>query len=120
MKNIYLLFTVLMTSAVFSCCTTNKTNREELSTVNVSLSENRETIVLNDIASKVKYVSLETHDSLLIGEIADVVKKDRHYFISDGKVLYKFNADGKLAGQISKKGKGPYNEISRYANISAT
>lgn len=105
MKNINLLSVLMLSILLLGCGTDKKKNG--FSTLEVSISGSRRNIILNDIASKIRYIPLETNDSLIIGEIVKVIKKDNYYFISDATALYKFDQNGKLAGYINKKGNGP-------------
>ena len=71
---------------------------------------------LSDYVSDVKYVPLETNDSVLIGSILQICCEDekiliRNYSSFSNNDCYLFDTNGKFCNKIGLKGQGPYDFI---------
>jgi hypothetical protein len=67
-----------------------------------------EEVPLEDFASSVKKVQLETNDSILIGEIYKVFETDEFFIVMHLFRISVFDKDGKYLNDISHKGQGPH------------
>ena len=98
-----LLFIVLL--LISTCQTANK--NETAAELNIDLNEAKPTINLNDIASDLNFVRLQTQPGFLIGNIRNIiiekniyVQNFRNIFVFDihGNPLYKIDAAGRSEG----------------------
>ena len=63
---------------------------------------------LSDYVSEIKYIPLETNDSVLIGEIRQINYENEKILIGDHTGnCYLFNNNGKFIRKIGKRGQGP-------------
>lgn len=92
--------------------------------------ENKKEINVSEVASEIKYVSLETTpDCLLKEDIFDVTLVGDYLFVCDYFNLYQFTSEGKFIRKIGKAGQGPgeytesmlgvcYDEVKKEAFLS--
>jgi hypothetical protein len=71
---------------------------------------------LSDLnVTEIKYVSLETNDSLLINHIRKIVVSGSNIFITDyNSTFYRYGKDGNLKNSFNRKGKGPKEYTDSY------
>lgn len=68
---------------------------------------------LSKYASSIKYVPLETSDSILINRISDIQYENGNIIINDNdEKVYRFNSSVKFCNMIGKRGNGPGEFIS--------
>lgn len=77
----------------------------------VELLLNKKTIGLNQIATKVEYIQLETTKDCLIGPDPNYYFTDSLIFVVQLDAVYKFSIRGKFLGKVASSGRGP-NEIA--------
>lgn len=101
---------------LLSSCFSHEKKRGDANAMELSLLMNNvlEKVKLSDIASSVKCISLETNDSVLIGDIVRIIRTDEFVYVADRNTLFKFDNEGKVAALLQKSGFGP----DEYANIS--
>ncbi|MDR1332411.1 MAG: 6-bladed beta-propeller [Tannerella sp.] len=73
-----------------------------------------EDVPIEDFASSIRRVQLETNDDILISNISNVLETDEFFIVSHASRLSVFDKDGKYMNDISSKGQGPheFNDIS--------
>ncbi len=101
-------------SVLYSCSRENKPNHDDLEIY--PLKEKMSEIKLNQLFSKFDFISLETTDKALIGNISKLIVNGDNIFILDNsqaKTIFIFNTSGKFIRNIGKIGKGP----GEYTNI---
>jgi len=79
--------------------------------------ENKKSIMLSDIASNVRYISLETDSNCLIGSWPEYHFSDEFIFVSNSNHVLVFDYNGKFITKIGTKGKGPQ-EIDQVETVS--
>ena len=89
-----------------SVCQYNKDNSENIT--EIDLTENyKDTIIkLEDFASDIKLVRLETNENSLFGHFRGHIGK-KHIIIIGWEKILQFSGDGKFICVIAEKGKGP-------------
>jgi hypothetical protein len=118
----------ILTFQIIFGCKNNKTEIE--SSIDVfditSALGKTEPVVLSDIASKVKYIRLQSDSTCFIGKIRipfneNVKFIDNKFFISDrsNMSIIAFNKDGSFIKKYGKKGRGPgeYIDITDFTFI---
>jgi hypothetical protein len=87
----------------------SKANPDKFFQINYeNLLKKKETINLNQIASNVEYVKLETKDECLLwGGLKKYLFTDNFIFISNKDHILKFSRDGKFINKIGAPGRGP-------------
>ena len=107
-------FFVLFTLVLFSSCSYHKNEGSSVEELSLSMNNVLESVKLSDIASSVKCISLETNDSLLIGDIVKVVQTEEFIYVADRNALFKFDNNGTVVTSLRKSGPGS----DEYTNIS--
>ncbi len=105
---------LLIISVLYSCTRENKANLDNLEIY--PLREKKREIKLNQLFSNFDFISLETTDEAIIGNISKLIFNDDNIFILDNsqaKKIFIFNTNGKFIRTIGKIGKGP----GEYTNI---
>ena len=108
MRNLYYLFVV--TSLFFSCTGKQQEKNHDKTVISViGVIGAGEILNLSDFAQSVKYIPLETNDSVLVGNIEDLVWEENHISLYDFQTrqCYLFDAKGCFKRNIGKKGLGP-------------
>lgn len=95
------LFTILVTSC------TNKTNTPQC-IIEESNIENYGTDKLSNTFSNIEFITLETNDDCLLGEIDVIKKRNGKYYIQSGRnALHVFDEKGNFIQKVGKLGEGP-------------
>lgn len=81
------------------------------------LLEQKNTIKLSQLATKVEYIQLETNENCLIDNNAKYFFSDGFIFVRNRDHILKFSSDGKFIKQIGTPGRGP-GEINSIHNVS--
>lgn len=68
-----------------------------------------EILCLSDYAKSIEYIPLETNDSILVGDIEDVIYENGHIILYDfqSKLCMIFNENGSYKTRLGRKGHGP-------------
>lgn len=73
---------------------------------------------ISEISDEVKYIPLQSGDSILIGKIKKIIVRDGVYYIWDNlsETIFCFNSEGKFISKICKQGEAPdeYPRISHF------
>lgn len=92
-------------------------NRGDTTFYRIPVYEGLESSSFSDVkndADSICYISLETTDSCLIGQVYKIVRWADFYYISDlSQNLYLFTDSGKFVRRIGRQGKGP----EEYTNL---
>ena len=108
-KNIcYSVF--LLTLSLFSCSSNKgEVGAGGVEVVDIEASINNFSIVkLSDYASDIRYIPLETSDSILIGGISHVMyERETIYILDHSGKIHLFDETGKYRKSFSRKGRGP-------------
>jgi len=75
-----------------------------------------EMLNLSQYITEIKYISLETNDSVLVSDIYQVICENEKILIDDGN-CYLFDNDGKFSCTIGQRGQGP-DEYHYIAHVS--
>ncbi|MDR2907569.1 MAG: 6-bladed beta-propeller [Bacteroidales bacterium] len=105
MRTLNLIFILVLIQLV-SCSTT----RGQLDGTVVKMADiPQKNIVMDDVFCDFEYVSLETTEQSLFGDVNKLIVHDQTYFILDyfTKKLYVFREDGSFSHTIGKVGEGP-------------
>ena len=80
--------------------------------------ETDETLEFSAIVDSIKYIPLETNDSVLLGNKAYIAYGDSNdIFIKNNKLIYRFDTNGRFKNTIGRIGNGP-GEFNLIQNIS--
>ena len=80
--------------------------------------ETDETLEFSAIVDSIKYIPLETNDSVLLGNKAYIAYGDSNdIFIKNNKLIYRFDTNGRFKNTIGRIGNGP-GEFNLIHNIS--
>ena len=107
MKLKYLLWLSTFAIVCFSffCCTSQKSDKNELIQINVSATYSDKEIMLEEVAD-IEYLQLELNDDYLFATEPHIVTSDMIILSQDGEVLI-FSRDGKPILKFNHKGNGP-------------
>jgi hypothetical protein len=72
---------------------------------------NKKTIGLNQIATNVEYVQLETNGDCILAQNPNYYFTDSLIFVAQEEAVFKFTIKGKFQGKVASNGRGP-NEIT--------
>ena len=100
--------------AILTSCHSQDVTDSSITTINISTENTSNEISSTQILSSIECISLETNDTILIGEICKIIIKDDFYYIADTYAIYKFNSKGNIEAVINCLGPGP----NEYAGIS--
>ena len=105
MKHYYLLILTLLISGCWS---------DKAKEINrISINENElDAILIDNIFSDYKFISLEETDSSLVGAIRKIVLKNDVIYVSAGGRLFQFTTTGKHLRTLDRYGRGPEEYIS--------
>lgn len=113
-KNIFILLFII----IYSC---QKSNSGNENTIVVNLSESldkREKLNLSVIASRIKYIPLESSEECWISNIFQIKLTNKHIYVLDDiqNTLFQFDLNGKFKRKIGRRGNGPdeYNQLSNF------
>lgn len=106
------LFIYLFVLLLASC--THKEVQNALNRMETTIPSTQASINLSEFASSVKCIPLAAQDSVAIGELLQVVVRDKFVYATDGTSLYKFSLAGDLVSVVSHKGSSPI----EYVNVS--
>ncbi|WP_302783948.1 6-bladed beta-propeller [Bacteroides fluxus] len=98
--------TIIYVFVVFLMITSCTENTKKTGKYPDLVNEAVDTIYYSQFVDSIKYISLETTDTCLIGEIADVQMSGEHIFVLDIRMqtVGIFSKDGKYQGKIFHKG----------------
>lgn len=112
MKNLYLcMYTFLIQCIcllllILCACQNNDKNTVQIIKVGENL-RHFKPFKLSEICSDLEYISLESPENRMVGQIKYLDITDRYIVIFDWKKCLLFNRSGKFLRQISKMGRGP-------------
>jgi hypothetical protein len=117
-KKKYYQFLIVLAVIVFTSCKSRESKySEDEPILNIDvrngLNQKDNEFFLSDFANNIKYIPLETNDSCLLSNISYLCLTQENIFISDTKVLYQFDENGRFIRQIGKIGRGPGEHGSR-------
>lgn len=109
MKNLFLLIAVVV---VLAACSV-RDGGDELQVIPVVEHLKKvEEVPVEEFGKSVKYVQLETTDSILVGNISKIFMADDKLFILDYNSCMVFDLDGKYLFNVGRKGEGPEEYMS--------
>ena len=102
-----LLFLFSLLLLTYSC--SNKQVNSDITVIDfVSGLNNPRIVDLNEIATDIEYIPLETTDGALIGKYPTIsIGNNRIYVVSDRKMVKIFDAKGNYLFTFNKRGRGP-------------
>lgn len=100
----------LLTLSFISC--THPVQESSLKKWDVSFASAIPSIRLSEFASSVECIPLAVRDSVIMGELMQVVIKDSFIYAADRASVYKFSLSGDLMAMISHKGNAPTEYVS--------
>lgn len=108
---------VLLCGTLAGCQMTPTKNADDTvcRTIDISATLDREPepVRLSEWAKSVRFVPLETNDSILLtANLAQIILHDDHLIIFDGKNVYLFNMEGRFIRKIGNRGEGPEDYLS--------
>ena len=100
-------FVIFFTCLIVSC--NNKKDALLLNVIPLASSVGKyKTLNLSDYATEIRYIPLETNDSVLVGARPRICYENGHIFISEAlHNCYLFDNDGKFCHKIGQRGQGP-------------
>jgi hypothetical protein len=102
------IFLIVLLSALFCACSKNKRFRD-VSIIRLSdVVGQYEVLNLSDYVDSIQYVLLETNDTVLISDIAQIAFENNHIIINDKYNACKiFNRSGDFLHSLGSRGQGP-------------
>ncbi len=110
MKNIVVLGLAVVVCGLMSCAG-SKGSDEKVAILSIQQTVT-DVMPLSQVFADIRYVPLETKDSLLIDRITKVIHRDSYVYVADRANVYRFSMTGVLSGQINKQGQGPDEYVS--------
>src|SRR3989339_893335 len=110
LKKIICYSVFLLTLSLFSCSSNKgEVGAGGVEVVDIEASINNFSIVkLSDYASDIRYIPLETSDSILIGGISNVMyERETIYILDHSGKIHLFDKTGRYQKSFSRKGRGP-------------
>jgi hypothetical protein len=89
------------------CNSPGSTDSQGITELAVSFSVDAEEMNVSEFAESVELVPLATADDLLLGEYSRIICMGELIYITDSKIIYRFDRNGELTGRISRQGEGP-------------
>lgn len=117
MKSSFGILVIILVSfwsniALGQAITTSSKNPDSFFRINYEeLLLNKKTIGLNQIATNVEYIQLETNDDCVIAQNPNYYFTDSLIFVAQEKSVFKFSIKGKFLGKVASNGRGP-NEVA--------
>lgn len=119
MKQITLIFIVVINLLILSDCESIKENPNSVKIIDVekSITENS-SINLQQASTSVDYIPLETNENCILGDAIEAIIINKHILViskMSNPGLFLFDLDGKFIRKLGKRGKGP----GEYGNIGS-
>ena len=108
-KNVLLLFATLCVA----CGSVQKNDISAIDLIDHKFLELSD-ISLSDISESIRFIPLETNDSILVGRVLNVRLESDKLYVSDYNGIFVFDQNGKFLNTIGSKGRGPKEYISLY------
>lgn len=106
---VQLCFTIVTLSILWSCNSDSGSNSQRIEVIDIEEAlKNAGEVKLSDYASEIRYYTLESDTSALLGRITDVSMDENHIFIPSSdfmKTLHVFARDGKFIRNVGSKGR---------------
>ncbi|HTO15416.1 MAG TPA: 6-bladed beta-propeller [Edaphocola sp.] len=112
MRNLIRFFTAIFLVSILPSCNVKKSKDidkdNQIQKINI-LSNRGFNIKTSKLISDIKFIPLETTDSILVGDISKIIRTKNEYLILDtqSKSIYAFDMNGKYLRTIGSNGKGP-------------
>lgn len=107
---VQLCFTIVTLFILWSCNSDSGSNSQGIEVIDIEEAfKNAGEVKLSDYASEIRYYTLESDTSALLGRITDVSMDENHIFIPSSdfmKTLHVFARDGKFM-ELSRKYSSP-------------
>lgn len=107
--NRFLLFTCLF---FLVSCNVKNTKEGDVSPVNIDFASIQPSLDLSSISSSIKYIPLETNDSVIIDEPVQILIKKGYVYVADNSAVYKFDMNGHILASLRHRGDAPDDYLS--------
>ncbi|WP_294629500.1 6-bladed beta-propeller [uncultured Bacteroides sp.] len=107
--NRFLLFICLF---FLVSCNVQSTKETDVSSLNIDFASMQPSLDISSISSSIRYIPLETNDSIIIDEPIQVLIKKGYVYVADNSAVYKFDMEGNVLASLRHRGDAPDDYLS--------
>lgn len=93
-------------------CNMKSTKEGDVSPVDIDFASMQPALNVSSISSTIKYIPLETNDSVIIDEPVQILIKKGYVYVADNSAVYKFDMEGRVLASLRHRGKAPDDYLS--------